>query len=209
MKSKSEKVNEQMEIGNIGEDIFCIEFVPTIKSFYNKKIVDLRGTLLEKDNDIDFLLVPLEYTVDINNLEWQEKIKNELTYHTEDSLKNAEIFAIEIKTDKKSYKTNRLVYDITSHDKRGGCARSLCDFLFYVVIDDNNNACNYYFFNMFKLRRYIREHCEEINKTKNFFLLNFKDDINETDSKSLLLLINFNILVKNKIGKKYNVYGTF
>ena len=48
-KPKKEKVKEQIEVGKIGEDFFLKYYVPTIKQFVEKQIVDMRGTQFEKD----------------------------------------------------------------------------------------------------------------------------------------------------------------
>ena len=205
-KNKTQKVLEQMDVGKIGEIFFIKHIFPNIKHFKNKKIVDLRGTKLEKNKDIDFLIVPNDYHVDVENLDWQENVINELSYHTENNLSDSNIFAIEIKTDKKANIANNLVYDITSHDKPGGCARTICDFLFYVVLDENNNIIKHLNINMFKLRRFLRENCKNINKIKGLSLLNMQDEQNINDGNSLLLLVNFNLL--NNIAKTYEVNGT-
>lgn len=203
-KTKDEKVKEQIEIGKIGEDFFLKYYVPTIKQFVGKQIVDMRGTQFEKDYDIDFLILPKEMFVDKDNLEWQKSIKNELIYHTEEKIGESKIFAIEVKTDTKAIKTGNIAYDITSHNKPGGLARSLADFAFFVIIDKNNMVAKYCMVNMFKFRRIIGEQIKDVNKVKGFFMTYFKDEENEKDGNSLLLLTSFNFLEKNNVAKVYN-----
>ena len=164
----------------------------------------MRGTQFEKDYDIDFLILPKDMFVDKNNLEWQKSIKNELIYHTEKNIGESNIFAIEIKTDTKAIKTGNIAYDITSHDKPGGLARSLADFAFFVIIDENNTIAKYCMVNMFKFRRVIGQQIKDVNKIGGFFMTYFKDEENEKDGNSLLLLTSFNFLEKNNVAKVYN-----
>lgn len=194
-----------MKIGKIGESFFEKYYFPTIKRSDETKIIDVRKTRLERENDIDYIVVPKDMIVDdVNNLEWQNFIKDELMSHTEKKLKKSKIFAIEVKTDTKALKTGNVPYDITSHDKPGGLGRSLADFIFFAAIDENQNVRKYSMINSFKLRRVIGENCEKINKIPGLFMKYFKDGENKKDGNSLLLLTSFEFLEKNKIAKVYD-----
>ena len=76
------------------------------------KMISLEGfSEMLKENKLRLVKISdwkREPMFDKDNLEWQKTIKNELSYHTEKSIKNSEIFAIEVKTDSKALKTNNI-----------------------------------------------------------------------------------------------------
>lgn len=206
-KKKSEKVKEQQDVGEIGEN-FSFKFI--LPKFPSHKVcVDTRGTQLEKDKDIDALLFKTDEKIDINDLNTQNDIKERLSYHILDGLEEQDFYAIEIKTDKRITETGNIVYDITSHDKPGGLARSECDFLIYVFLNENNQVCKYSIINMFKLREYIRVNCNLIGvEGSGLKYKDFQDEENEKDGNSLLLLINIYKLKENNIATIKEVNGT-
>lgn len=207
-KKKSDKVKEQSDIGKIGEDFFLNTIFP-IHFLSHKVYIDTKGTQLEKDKDIDALIFKTDEQININDLNTQNEIKERLSYHTLKNLESQDFYAIEIKTDKRITETGNIVYDITSHDKPGGLARSECDFLIYVFLDKNNQVCKYAIINMFKLREYIRVNNQLYNvKGSGLKIKNFQDKENKKDGNSLLLLINIYKLQENKIAMIKNVNGT-
>ena len=206
-KLKKQKVKEQMDIGKIGEEFFLNYIFP--KHFFtHTNCYDIRGTKLEEDIDTDFIISISNDEINIQNLEVQDFIKSELKKHTEESIQTEKYWGIEVKTDNPITRTGNIVYDITSHDKSGGMARSRADFIIYVFIDDSNKIIKYSIINLFKLRRFIRENNKLINKTNNFKSTNFKDKENEKDGNSLLFLINIYFLEKNNIAIIKDVNGT-
>ena len=207
-KTKSTKVKEKMDVGIVGESFFTdYVYEKDFKSLY-KKCFDLRGTPIERDYDIDFLLSKEDVNIDINDLAEQEKIRQYLkSISSKDDIKEKPFVGVEVKTDTRILTTNNIVYDITSHDKTGGLARSETTFIIYCFVDENNVVVKYAIINMLRLRRFMRENHYNIWKPDSGIKsLNFKDDENELDGNSWVLLIDIDLLAKNKIAKISN-YG--
>lgn len=212
-KTRNEKFTKESSKGIIGEKFFETYIFPKHfkpKGFYY--CYDIRDTESSKFFDIDYVLEKLNENATDNSdlVKFQSYLDKQISKHTLKNLEKANFLGIEVKTDTRILKTGNIVYDVTSHDKAGGLARSRCDFLVYVCITEKeHNIEKYIIINMFKLRKYLRENHDKINvKGSGIKTHCFYDAENKSDGESLLFLININNLTKKNIAIIKETNGT-
>lgn len=142
---------ESNEIGGFGEQVFEDLYLKLYKpKGWIKK--DVREDKEFQRRDIDFLLLKDGYTKE-DFLEICDKGNPVLITERREWGKG-----IEVKTDRRTYETRNLVYEIISHNMPGCMARSYADFLFYVCTDNIPNPKYFkevFVIDLYELRKFL------------------------------------------------------
>ena len=196
----------ESQYGKKGEDFFesvVYKIFHTMPYCYNVSDIPIFQLI-----DIDYIVSkkPLDFKTEKDQI----KIVEELKHHHIDNIKDADFFAIEVKTDSVIDNTSEnFCLELTAHDKPGAFGISRADFWFYVPIkkdkeyDDVTYPPHFWLINMYKIRRYFGENSLKINNKTGLRFNYWITPEREWDSHCLNILANEKILSNKGIAKKY------
>lgn len=119
-------------------------------------------------------------------------------YHYNRSAKDVNAVSYEVKTDTYGRISRNIVYEDISNSSSGCMARTRADYLYYVFIDENKVIVEEFLIEVRKLRRWLMENFEKINRCD---YLKSKSMRRGADNTAIFL-INIEKLIEEKVATK-------